>query len=169
MLAVQSNLNVSVGADIRLRYDGTDNLQTPSREGSVPSDYARIRMRPWIKAEHQGIGMLVRMADEFRAYRAPDSLSRRQHWPDVLFIDNMYFEWKGAFGAFDFKLGRQDMAFGAKRIVSEGTGGDGSGTTHIFTSYQPSPAVKARSEAAEAIVWTKAKRGGRTSGFPGGR
>lgn len=73
-----TNLNVSAGADVRLRYDGTDNLPTTSRRESVPSDYARIRIRPWIKAEYQDIGMFVRLADEFRAYRAPDALSRRQ-------------------------------------------------------------------------------------------
>ncbi len=126
-----TNLNVSAGADVRLRYDGTDNLPTSSRRESVPSDYARIRIRPWLKAEYQDIGMFVRLADEFRAYRAPDALSRRQRWPDVLFIDNLYVAWDGAFDVLDFKLGRQDMSFGAQRIVSDGTGGDGSRSAYF--------------------------------------
>ena len=126
-----TNLNVSAGADVRLRYDGTDNLPTSSRGESVPSDYARIRIRPWITAECQDIGMFVRLADEFRAYRAPDALSSKQRWPDVLFIDNLYVTWNGAFDVLDFKLGRQDMAFGARRIVSDGTGGDGSRSAYF--------------------------------------
>ena len=126
-----TNLNVSAGVDVRLRYDGTDNLPTTSRRESVPSDYARIRIRPWIKAEYQDIGMFVRLADEFRDYRAPDALSRKQRWPDVLFIDNLYVAWNGAFDVLDFKLGRQDMSFGAQRIVSDGTGGDGSRSAYF--------------------------------------
>ena len=52
-------------------------------------------------------------------------------WPDVLFIDNLYVAWNGAFDVLDFKLGRQDMSFGAQRIVSDGTGGDGSRSAYF--------------------------------------
>ena len=121
-----TNLNVTAGAELRLRYDGTDNLPTSSRGESGSTEYARIRIRPWMMASYEDFGFLFRLADEFRTYRVPDSMSRKQRWPDVLFIDNIYLQWERAFDMLDFKLGRQDMAFGAKRIISDGTGGDGS-------------------------------------------
>ncbi|MCR5752276.1 MAG: hypothetical protein K6G91_09950 [Kiritimatiellae bacterium] len=126
-----TNINISVGADARLRYDGTDNLPTSSRGESEASDYARIRIRPWVKASYDDFGLFLRIADEFRHYRAPDSLSSKQRWPDILFVDNLYITWDGAFDALDLKLGRQDMSFGEKRIVSDGTGGDGSRSAYF--------------------------------------
>ena len=126
-----TNLNVTAGAELRLRYDGTDNLPTSSRGESGSTEYARIRIRPWMMASYEDFGFLFRLADEFRTYRVPDSMSRKQRWPDVLFIDNLYVAWNGAFDVLDFKLGRQDMSFGAKRIVSDGTGGDGSRSAYF--------------------------------------
>lgn len=126
-----TNVNVSAGVDIRLRYDGTDNLPTSSRGESKASDYARIRIRPWVKVSNGDFGLYMRIADEFRAYRAPDALSRKQRWPDVLFIDNLYFSWDGALNLLGIKVGRQDMSFGAKRIISDGTGGDGSRSAYF--------------------------------------
>ncbi len=125
-LAAQTNLDLTAGGDIRLRYDGTDNLPTSSRGESKASDYGRFRFRGWMKADYEDSSLYLRVADEFRAYRAPGSNSRKQRWPDVLFIDNLYFEEKNIFGSLDLRIGRQDMAFGAKRIISDGTGGDGS-------------------------------------------
>ncbi|MCR5413551.1 MAG: hypothetical protein K6F50_02330 [Kiritimatiellae bacterium] len=122
----ETNMDFSAGADLRLRYDGTDNLPTSSRGESKASDYGRFRFRGWMKAAYGDSSLYLRLADEFRAYRAPDSNSRKQRWPDVLFIDSMYFEETGLFGTIDLKIGRQDMSFGAKRLISDGTGGDGS-------------------------------------------
>lgn len=124
--ATTNELEITVGAELRLRYDGTENLPTSSRGESVASDYARVRTRPWLKASAGEFGFFARLANEFRAYRAPESLSRKQRWPDVLFIDNVYVTWDGLFDCIDIKLGRQDMSFGSKRIIADGTGGDGS-------------------------------------------
>ncbi len=121
-----TNLNVTAGVEVRLRYDGTDNLPTSSRGESVSTEYGRIRVRPWMKASYEDATLFLRIADEFRAYRTPGSMSRKQRWPDVVFIDNMYFEMTDLFSSLDFKLGRQNMSFGSKRIISDGTGGDGS-------------------------------------------
>ena len=76
-----TNLNVSAGVDVRLRYDGTDNLPTTSRRESVPSDYARIRIRPWIKAEYQDIGMFVRLACRREAPRREGVRIENTHSP----------------------------------------------------------------------------------------
>ncbi len=122
-----TNIEITAGVDVRLRYDGTENLPTSSRGESTATEYARIRIRPWIKASHENMSFLLRPSDEFRHYRTPDSMSSKQRWPDVLFIDSMYFEWTDALDSdVDFKIGRQDIEMGAGRIISDGSGGDGS-------------------------------------------
>ena len=131
-VADSTNLSVKAGADVRLRYDVTDNLPNAKRGESGDSNYARVRIRPWIRAAYADCGIFLRLADEFRYYNRPESNSAKQRWPDVLFIDNLYFTANRLFdGALDLKIGRQDMAFGAKRILSDGTGGDGSRSVYF--------------------------------------
>ena len=126
-------VRVDVGAEVRLRYDVTDNLPNDKRGEADDSNYARVRIRPWARLSlAEDYGLFVRLADEFRYYNRPESNSSKQRWPDVLFIDNLYFTADNLFdGALDLKVGRQDMAFGAKRIISDGTGGDGSRSAYF--------------------------------------
>lgn len=126
-----TNLSVKAGAEMRLRYDLTDNLPTAKRGESDYSSYARVRLRPWIGANYSDYGLFLRLADEFRHYDRPRSNSRKQRWPDVLFIDNLYLTAKDLPGSIDVKAGRQDMSFGARRIISDGTGGDGSRSAYF--------------------------------------
>mgnify|MGYP002515350624 CR=1 FL=1 len=119
-----------VGADIRLRYDLTDHMPKGQTE-EKHSDYARVRVRPWIRASYEDVGIFVRLADEFRYFRSPESKSREKGFPDVAFIDNLYFTYKNLFDVVDLKVGRQDMAFGSKRIIADGTGGDGSRSAYF--------------------------------------
>ena len=123
---------VKVGADLRLRYDVTQGLPN-SKYGEDPhSDYARVRIRPWLDIGPENWGLYVRLADEFRYYRRPESKDRKQRFPDVAFIDNLYWRQLGLFdGLLDVRVGRQDMAFGSKRIISDGTGGDGSRSAYF--------------------------------------
>lgn len=126
-----TNLSVKAGAEMRLRYDLTDNLPTAKRGESDYSSYARVRLRPWIGANYSDYGLFLRLADEFRYYNRPRSSSRKQRWPDVLFIDSLYLTAKDLPGSIDVKAGRQDMSFGAKRIISDGVGGDGSRSAYF--------------------------------------
>ncbi len=126
-----SNFKVDVGAEVRLRYDVTDNLPTSSRGESGDSNYARVRIRPWVRFAYDDFGLFLRLADEFRHYERPESNSSKQRWPDVAFIDNLYFSANGLFDCLDVKIGRQDMSFGSKRILSDGTGGDGSRSAYF--------------------------------------
>lgn len=132
-VASNENARVEAGADVRLRYDVTDNLPNDKRGEADDSNYARVRIRPWLRLSlFEDCGLFVRLADEFRYYNRPESSSAKQRWPDVLFIDNLYFTANRLFdGALDLKVGRQDMAFGAKRILSDGTGGDGSRSAYF--------------------------------------
>jgi len=122
----KSNVKATVGGDVRLRYDITQGLPTDQHAEAPHSDYMRLRVRPWMNVHAGDLGIYVRLADEFRYYRRPESNSRKQQFPDVVFLDNLYLEYKNLFDAFDVKVGRQDMAFGSKRVISDGTGGDGS-------------------------------------------
>ncbi|MGN0854764.1 MAG: hypothetical protein ACI4R9_04510 [Kiritimatiellia bacterium] len=124
-------VKVKAGADVRLRYDVTKGLPKASHGESPHSDYARVRIRPWVQVGSQEWGLYTRLADEFRYYRRPESNSRKQRFPDVVFIDNLYWYQNGIFGLFDLKVGRQDMAFGAKRVISDGSGGDGSRSAYF--------------------------------------
>ena len=125
-----TNSVIEAGADLRLRYDGTVNMPKGQKQEGH-SDYARVRVRPWIRASYEDFGLFVRLADEFRYYRSPERNARKQNFPDVAFIDNLYFNINNIFDQFDLKVGRQDMAFGSKRILSDGTGGDGSRSAYF--------------------------------------
>ena len=122
---------VKAGADLRLRYDVTQGLPTNKRGEDPHSDYARIRIHPWIDIGPENWGLYARLSDEFRHYRRPESKSRKQRFPDVVFIDNLYWRQKRLFDFLDLRIGRQDMSFGSKRIISDGTGGDGSRSAYF--------------------------------------
>ena len=155
-LAEPTNVIVKAGADVRLRYDSTGNLPTTSRGESGYSDYARVRVRPWISVNSGDYGIYARVADEFRHYRRPESNSSKQRWPDVLFIDNLYFTANNLWDALDLKVGRQDMAFGSKRIISDGTGGDGSRSAYFDAVRLTWHADEART--LDAFVLYQAKK-----------
>ena len=117
------------GGDLRLRYDATNNLPNEKHSEKGHTDYARVRTRLWGKATAGNLELFLRVADEFRYYNSRETDKGKQRFPDVLFIDNLYLKYTGLFDFVDVKVGRQDMAFGAKRIISDGNGGDGSRST----------------------------------------
>lgn len=121
----KSKLSFDGGFDIRTRYDWVDNL--PNGPGAVKDaaySYYRVRSRLWGKASYGPFSVYGRLGNEFRGY---DHHASKNEFPDELFVDNLYFEGKGLFdGLFDFRIGRQDMKFGAGRIISDGVGCDGS-------------------------------------------
>ncbi len=129
----ESPLKLDAGLDIRLRYDFTDHLPKWPNFQSDRTDYMRLRTRIWGKAEYENIGLFARLADEFRYYRTPkdDPAQDKQKFPDVLYIDNLYLDVKKIAGALDLRIGRQDMKFGAGRVISDGTGGDGSRSAYF--------------------------------------
>ena len=64
-----------------------------------------------VKAGTEDWGLYARIADEFRCYRSPESKSRKRRFPDVVFIDNLYWRQSGIFDLLDLQIGRQDMTF----------------------------------------------------------
>ncbi len=120
-----------VGGDLRLRYDFTNNLPDEKHGEKGHTDYARIRTRLWGKMTVQRLELFLRLANEFRYYNSRESDKGKQRFPDVTYVDNLYLKYSDLFGMLDVKVGRQDMAFGNKRIISDGTGGDGSRSTYF--------------------------------------
>lgn len=121
----------SVGADFRLRYVASNNMPTASHGEGGHSEYARFRTRLWGKVTTDRFEAFVRLGNEFRYYRSPDKDEGKQRFPDVTFLDNLYVTFKEVGGWADVKVGRQEMVFGSKRIISDGTGGDGSRTNYF--------------------------------------
>lgn len=131
--ADDDGLAVDGGVDVRLRYDFTDNLPKWPNGESERTDYMRLRTRLWGRAEYRNAGIYLRLADEFRYYRTPkdDPAQNKQKFPDVLFIDSLYFDFKDLAGRLDLRLGRQEMKLGSGRLISDGTGGDGSRSAYF--------------------------------------
>ena len=121
------------GADLRFRYEYKDNWMDKGKTSVSPlyEDYSRTRTRVWGKATYdEDLGAYLRLGNEFRDYRnAPDNAKNR--FPDELFIDNLYLDFKNLGGRTDLRIGRQDIKEGAGRLISDGTPGDGSRSTYF--------------------------------------
>ena len=127
----QSSAKFDFGGDLRLRYDFTNNLPDDGHGEKGHTDYARVRTRLWGKMTVQKLELFARVANEFRYYNSRESDKGKQRFPDVTFIDNLYLKYSDLFDFIDVKVGRQEMAFGSKRIISDGTGGDGSRSNYF--------------------------------------
>jgi len=121
------------GADLRLRYEYKDNWMDKGKTSVSPlyEDYSRTRTRVWGKATYgEDLGAYLRLGNEFRDYRnSPDD--DKNKFPDELFIDNLYFDFKNLGDRVDLRIGRQDIKEGAGRLVSDGTPGDGSRSAYF--------------------------------------
>lgn len=128
-----------VGGDLRLRYDGYDNL--PSGPGKIDPGYADvavIRTRVWGKYDFtKDFGIYARIADEFRVYHHNDDFNAKKpknnynRFPDEVFIDNLYMDINNIADLVSLRIGRQDMKYGAKRIISDGTPSDGTRSAYF--------------------------------------
>ncbi len=122
---------VKFGGDIRARYEFKDNWADKGKASasSAYEDYLRFRTRVWGEAKFDdSLTTYIRLGNEFRRYRNSPN-DDKQRFPDELFLDNLYGEWKN--DAFGVILGRQDINKGAGRVISDGTPGDGSRTMHF--------------------------------------
>jgi hypothetical protein len=121
------------GADLRARYEYKDDWMKKG-ETTIDSsyeDYYRMRTRVWGKATYgDDLGAYLRLGNEFRGYR--NALDNdKNKFPDELFIDNLYLDFKNLGDRTDLRIGRQDIKEGAGRLISDGTPGDGSRSTYF--------------------------------------
>jgi hypothetical protein len=124
----ESFIKLDGGADIRSRYDWYDNL--PNSDGAISHAYAsyyRQRTRVWGSATAGDYGLYLRLANEFREYDNYDPSINYNRFPDQLFVDNIYLDFKNLlYDRVDLRIGRQDLKYGAGRVISDGTPADGS-------------------------------------------
>ncbi|MDO4527737.1 MAG: alginate export family protein [bacterium] len=122
-----NDLQLTWGGDIRFRAISENNFPNEKHGQKTDTDYTRFRTRLWGKATYNKLEAFLRIGNEFRYYASEKKDKGKQRFPDVTYIDNLYLRYKDE--DIEIKIGRQDMSFGAKRIISDGTGGDGSRTT----------------------------------------
>ncbi|MCL1920862.1 MAG: alginate export family protein [Kiritimatiellaeota bacterium] len=132
----KSPLSLNGGLDVRLRYDWYDNLPNGngSRNGQVSHpyvDYMRLRTRLWGSAYYGDVGIYARLADEFREYRNYKPSHNYNTFPDQLFVDNLYLDVNNLFDLVSIRIGRQDMKYGAGRVIADGTPADGSRSAYF--------------------------------------
>lgn len=123
-----SNLRLNGGLDFRFRYEYKDDV--PTSGGAINhkyQDFYKLRTRLWGEIGYENVTLYSRVANEFRGYHNNAQVSP---FPDELFIDNLYLDIKGLLdGLVDLRVGRQDLKYGAGRVISDGTAGDGSRAT----------------------------------------
>ncbi len=131
MLAVAGETKVDFGGDLRLRYVMEAGMPSgPHREVEY-RDFTRTRTRLWGRIQNGDLTGYLRIGNESRYYFSPDRLKGRQRFPDVTFIDQLYLDVQDIFNDVDLRIGRQEMSYGKGRIISNGTGGDGSRSAYL--------------------------------------
>ena len=139
-----SGLSFNAGADLRIRQEIMDHVPGNPYGGfsafrfreSGYRNHIRFRPRVWaeLKGDAGSAGLWTlygRLTDEFRWNSRP--ANRTTAWPGEIVLDNLYLEGKGVFDGFlDLKVGRQDLLglCGLRRILVDGTPGDGSRTLY---------------------------------------
>jgi hypothetical protein len=100
----------------------TADTATDPQRGTYYS-YSRLRTRPWGRFEFdERYGLYGRLANEFRFY---DNNKQLYPFPNELFIDNLYLDFKNLWqDRFSLRVGRQDLYYGAGRVIRDGTPGD---------------------------------------------
>jgi hypothetical protein len=127
-------LSWDAGGDFRVRQEMWDNMP----RGAVQShneSYFRMRTRIWGKVENEDFTIYGRVADEFREYvtAAPRTATwnpkNYAHTPGELILDNLYLDVRDLlWDRVDLRIGRQELFYGAGRMIFEGTPMDGSRT-----------------------------------------
>jgi len=130
----KSGWDFDAGADARFRYEYKDNWMDKGKTSVSPDyeDYSRLRTRVWGKAAYgDDLGAYLRLGNEFRDYRNSDENKHKNEFPDELYIDNLYLDFNNIRDRVDLRVGRQNIKEGSGRMISDGTGGDGTRTEYF--------------------------------------
>lgn len=123
---------LTFGGDNRTRYEFMDNWPKAgtTKPGTSYDEYFRFRTRVWGKAQiNDELSTTIRLGNEFRGYNNSPLNNNRNKFPDELYLDNLYGEWKQ--DRYDLKIGRQGFMKGPGRVLADGTPGDGSRTAYF--------------------------------------
>ena len=115
------------GGDNRTRYEFMDNWPRGNAVTTTYDEYLRFRTRVWGELRPADELLLrVRLGNEFRSYRNSPANNSRNKFPDELYVDNLFAQWRE--DGWGLKVGRQEYLKGSYRILGDGTPGDGSRT-----------------------------------------
>ncbi|MEI6647192.1 MAG: alginate export family protein [bacterium] len=129
-------LSWDAGGDFRIRQEMYDNLPRFATQSHNES-YFRMRARLWGKVENEDFTIYGRLADEFREYVTAAPRATGPAWnprdyartPGEVILDNLYLDARDLlWDRVDLRIGRQDLMYGAGRMIFEGTPMDGSRT-----------------------------------------
>jgi len=152
----KSLIDLDGGFDLRARYDWLDNL--PNSDGAIShsyTDYMRLRTRAWGSAYAGNYGIYLRLANEFREYDNYDPSVNYNRFPDQLFVDNIYLDLKNLlYDRVDVRIGRQDMKYGAGRVIADGTPSDGS-RSEYFDAVKVTVRVTEKTSGDFFAMYTK--------------
>ncbi len=129
----EGKLSVDAGIDWRLFIVYFDNMAAYQRNQSSETatdpqnpayaDYWRFRTRPWGRLDlGDDYSLYGRLANEFRVYR-----NSKQYYPfpHEMIIDNLYVDINNLWNdRLNLRIGRQDIKYGANRVIFNGTPGD---------------------------------------------
>ena len=132
---------IRFGADERIRQEYFDKIPAkfdpPGYARGGENNYFRYRTRIWSEWDPAEQWTLrVRLTNEIRTWMEPDMSSRPERstyeYPDEVVFDNLYLERRNLLdGALDLRVGRQDLTYGNKKVIFDGTPGDGSRTIYF--------------------------------------
>lgn len=129
------------GADERIRQEYFDHI--PVKAGLNPyakqgeNNYLRFRTRLWMEEDlSPDVTARVRLASECRSWNYPDVSTRppraSSEWPDEWVLDNLYLGIRKLLdGHLDLRVGRQELSYGARNVIYDGTPGDGTRTLYF--------------------------------------
>ena len=132
-LAAAERLSADAGIDWRYYDVVCDNPVIYQANQSAQSatdtqretyyQYFRLRTRPWGRLTlDERYDLYARLGHEFRVY---DNNKQSYRFPDELFVDSLYTEFRGLLDdRLSLRVGRQDMRYGAGRMIRDGTPGD---------------------------------------------
>lgn len=137
----QNPSTIRFGADERIRQEFFDNIPSkfdpPGYARGGENNYFRYRTRVWSEWDPaEEWTFRIRLTNEIRTWMEPDMSSRPERstyeYPDELVFDNLYLEGRNLLdGALDLRVGRQDLIYGNKKVIFDGTPGDGSRTIYF--------------------------------------
>ena len=126
---------VDFGGDVRVRQVHFDSIPSftdpPGVARGGENHFFRFRTRLWSRVSPgPNLKVFGRIANEFRHYESPDVTS--WDFPDETFLDNLYIDLLNCFGeTVDLRIGRQDLKYGNRRVISEGSVKDGSRSIYM--------------------------------------
>jgi hypothetical protein len=128
------------GLDFRLREEYLINVLDVTDGKGKDDDYLRIKVSPWVKYDaSKDLGIMLKLTAEPKYFFSSGDYGKGKLWTSKeMVFDNLYIDYKNAFGApIDIKIGRQDFlgAYGDGFLIMDGTPGDGS-RTFYFNAFK---------------------------------